>query len=186
MISSERPGVVARWAVARVRPGHPTEFQLLSADWVRLVTHFFRLTFLCAEGEKCDVCQFLPARPFWYLPAYEARSQRACLLELSASACADLEQSAKFAGFGIRPGVKAILSRRTAKAPIKAEIVGQVPNPPAAALYQWVTPLMAIYRMPHMRPGESLADYGGRIHRMVCSRCELAAAQIRAAASARS
>jgi hypothetical protein len=158
--------------------------QLLSGDWVRLSTHFWRSTFLCPEVEECDVCDLLPARAYWYLPVLVVATQRPSILELSAHASADLEQRCRFVGSAPRPGVEVELSRRSKKAPLRCEYTGQAERPAVARLHEWVTPLMALYRLPAMTPAESLEEYGCRVRAKVIERAKLVAGQMRAASSA--
>jgi hypothetical protein len=186
MITQERPTTVARWPVVRIEAGHTVTVQLLSSEFVRLVTHFHRSTFLCPEVEECDACKLLPGRPYWYLPAVIQPGSRHGILELSAHACSDLEQKVRFVGLVLRPGVQVELSRRTKKAPIRIEINGQAPNPPAAQLAEWVTPLMALYRLPALRAGETLESYGERVKVSAIQRANLIAGQMKAAAGGRS
>lgn len=181
MITQEPPTASARWPLVRVHEGHTIQLQLLSSEWVRLVTHFYRSTFLCPEVEECAACVLLPPRPYWYLPVFSPRSSRSALVELSASASADLEQKVRFAGFAVRPGVKVELSRKTKKAAIRVEVLGQAETPPVARLHEWVTPLMAIFGLPAIRPGESLQDFGVRVKHVAIERAKVRADAIRGA-----
>jgi len=176
MITQERPTKIARWPVVRVQAGERVEVQFLSSDFVRLVTHFHRTTFLCPEVEECDACSLLPGRAYWYLPVQHVQYKGYGLLELSAHACSDLEQKCRFAGAALRPGVQVELSRRSQKKPLGIEFNGQAPNPPLARLEEWVSPLMALYGLPPIRPGESLDAYGDRVKPAAIARANLRAA----------
>lgn len=185
MITQERPTEVARWPVVRVEVGHDVSVQLLSSDFVRLSTHFWRSTFLCPEVEECDACKLLPSRPYWYLPVFVQPSKRSAILELSAHACSDLEQKCRFVGSALRPGVQVELSRRSKKKPVRIEIIGQAPSPPLAKLEQWLSPLMALFKMPPVMPAETLEQYGARCKGYAVERNKLLAAQMKAAANGR-
>lgn len=176
MLSAERPVKVARWPLVRVHVGQTLVVQFLSADFVRLVTHFHRTTFLCPEVPECDACQVLPGRAYWYLPVQLPAFKMHGLLELSAHACSDLEQKIRFAGSALRPGVQVELSRRSAKKPIGIEFNGQAENPPVARLSEWVSPLMAVYGLPALAPGETVEAYGARVLPAAVSRANLRAA----------
>jgi hypothetical protein len=182
MITQERPTTIARWPICRVIVGHSTTVQLLSSDFVRLVTHFHRTTFLCPEVEECDACKLLPGRAYWYLPVVVLPYSKHAILELSAHACSDLEQKCRFAGSALRPGVQVELSRRSAKKPIRIEFNCQAENPPAARLEEWVSPLMAIYGLPALKPGECLESYGARVKENALARANLRAAAYKLAA----
>lgn len=174
--------MAARWPVVRVKVGHDIGLQLLSSDFVRLCTHFWRSTFLCPEVEECDACKLLPSRPYWYLPVSSLSTKQSAILELSAHACSDLEQKCRFAGFALRPGVQVELSRRSAKKPVRIEILGQAENPPVAKLAEWVTPLMAIFKMPPMMAHETLESYGARCESYAVARNRIIGEQLKAAA----
>lgn len=173
MFDSECPSVVVRWPLVRVLEGRQTEVQLLSGDWVRLVTHFYGRTFLCPEVDECVACQLLPSRAYWYLPVLSLATKRPSILELSAHASADLEQRCRFAGWPVAPGVQVELSRRSKKAPLRMELVGRVETPPVAVACEWCTALMALFCLPALVPGETLAQYGDRVKLVVLRRAEL-------------
>lgn len=186
MFSTESPGTVRRLAVLRVPPGARIGVELLSADFVRLATHFAGRTFLCPEGEECDACVYLPSRCYWYLPALCLATQTLALLELSSSASADLEQKVRFGSGAFRPGAQVQISRRTKTSPLRVEFCQQSESKAVPALFEWVSPLMALYRLPPLARGESLASYGDRVRSRVVSRAKLAASELRAASAGRS
>lgn len=183
MLSLERPSCLPRWPVVRVKEGRETKVQLLSGDWVRLVTHFFRRTFLCPEVAECVSCELLPQRAYWYLPCFCLGSQRPSILELSAHASADLEQRCRFAGWPVFAGVQVELARRSKKAPLRMELIGRVDVPPVAKLSEWASALMALYCLPAFVPGETLDVYGARVKTVVVRRSALMAQQVEAVAS---
>lgn len=181
-MSLETPRYVARWPMFRVQVHSKCEVQLLSGDWVRLVTHFNGRTFLCPEVEECDACNVLPGRAYWYLPVLALGSKRQAILELSAHASADLEQRCRFVGSAVREGVQVELSRRTQKAPLGFEVIGQAEAPPKAILHEWLTALMLLYKLPEVRPGESVEDYGARLRDRVLARAKVQADEFRSKA----
>lgn len=182
MFSSENPSSVGRLSVLKVQERQTIAIELLSGDWVRLVTHYHVRTFLCSEGESCHVCELQAPRAYWYLPVVATQSKRVHLLELSSSASADLEQKCRFCGSAPRAGVQMEVSRRTKKSPLRFEFAGNSERPKVAKIHEWVSPLMALYRLPPLAPGETLAEYGLRVSSSVVERTKLAAAEIRAAA----
>lgn len=185
MFAQESPPAVARWPVVRVKEGGVIACTLLSGDFVRLVTHFWRSTFLCAEGDECAACALLPGRPYWYLPVLVSTTQRPSILELSSAASADLEQRCRFVGSAPRAGVQVELLRRSKKAPVRCEVVGQAESAPLVKTHEWVAPLMALYRLPPIAPGETLEAYGRRVESKVRERAKVAADRMRAGAAGR-
>ena len=185
MFTQEAPTSATRWPVVRILPGHSVEVQLLAGDWVKLTTHFNKVTFLCPEVAECDACSLLPSRPYWYLPCVHTSTRRVGILELSATASSHLEQGAKFAGWGVRAGVQIRLERKSAKKPLRVEVVGQAETPPVAKVHEWVSPLMALYKLPVLNVGESFSAYGDRVMPMVLQRANHQAAQMRASVSHR-
>lgn len=184
MFDQESPQCVSRLTVLRVPSGSTMAIQLLSGDWLRLSTHFHGRTFLCAEGVECDACQVLPSRVYWYLPVLAIQAKRVHLLELSASASADLEQKCRFVGSAPRAGVQVEVARRTKKSPLRFECIGQAEKAPLAQLHEWVSPLMALYRLPPLVVGETLEVYGRRVASRVVDRAKVAADAYRSAAAA--
>lgn len=183
MLTQEGPTVMVRWPVVRVKEGRETQVQLLSGDWVRLVTHFFRRTFLCSEGAGCVACELLPQRAYWYLPVVSLQTQRPSILEMSARASGDLEQRCRFAGYRVGPGVQVELARRSKKAPLRMELIGQATCPSVARLDEWVSCLMALYCLPALKPGETLDAYGERSKQTVERRAALMRMDMESAAA---
>lgn len=175
MLTQEAPSMTVRWPVVRVKQGGCVRVILLSGDWVRLVTHFFRKTFLCPEVSECDACNVLPSRPYWYLPVLDQATHRSSILELSSHASADLEQRARFVGASVSAGLQVELSRRSQKAPVSLEVYGISDSPAVATWSQWSSSLMALYQLPMTRPGEMLEDYGRRVQPIVIERAKLVA-----------
>ena len=180
----EGPSRLARWPVTRIRAGQTMRVQLLSDQWVRLVTHFHKTTFLCPEVPECDACLLLPPRPYWYLPVLIPHTHGHAIIELSAHATSDLEQKIKFCGLKLVPGVQVEVARSTPKAPLRIEVIGQEEQAPTAPLHDWVSCLMALYKLPVLRPVDSLADYGARVLHLVKARADLIAAERKASAEA--
>lgn len=185
MMSLEAPTYVARWPMLRLQAGSKCDVQLLSGDWVRLVTHFSRRTFLCAEVDECDACNVLPGRAYWYLPVLHLEAKRQAILELSCHASADLVQRCRFVGFAIRAGVQVALSRRSKKAPLGIEVMDQAEGAPLAKLHEWVSALMLVYKLPGLLPGESVEVYGARVKDRVLARAKVMADLHRASAKGR-
>lgn len=172
MISSEGPGREIRWPVLKATPGHAHEVVLLSSAFLRLDTHFHKRTQICLGTDDCPVCQLLPSRAFYYLPAKWRANGRPVLLELSGSSASDLEQVAKLNGSGMVPGLVVSASRRGCKSPIRFDAVGTIEGVKAVPDLDWVTAVMAIYGFAAMRPAESLEAYRARLRASALARCE--------------
>lgn len=179
-MNDERPSKQARWPVLRISPGHDVVVCLLSGSWIRLATHFSSRTFLCTDTAECPACEILPARCFWYLPALVEPTGRPCLLELSNTASSDLEQVAKFEFGSIGPGFRCKLTRKSAKAPVRAEAQVSRPSGKCSDVSEWGSCLMAVYGLPALRPGESITDYGDRVRSQVFTRAAVVAARVKA------
>lgn len=181
----ESPSKSARWPLLRVSPGHDCVVELLSGHWIRLVTHYASRTVLCPEDYRCELCDILPARPFWYLPAFVEPTRRPCLLELSASTSADLEQVAKFCGGEVDAGLRLRLSRRTSKSPIRCEALEPPESVQRSPVQQWGTCLMAIFGFPAFGVGETVDRYGDRVREIALQRAAVAAGRLRAGVKGR-
>lgn len=175
----ECPTKLPTWAVLRVKAGSVARVTLLSGDWLHLWMHFYRRSFLCCESDDCALCDVLPARPYWYLPALSATTRALTLLELSATSSADLEQRAKFLGFSVAAGLEVELSRKSAKRPLRIEAVAQSPAAREVALQTWVSGLMRIYGLPLMHDAETLFAYSSRILPLLRERSKVAADRVR-------
>lgn len=171
----ETPTKQARWTVLRVEAHRESRVELLSGDWLRLATHFFRGTFLCAEGEDCPACEVLPARCYWYLPCLIRPGSWLGLLELSATASADLEQRTKMAGLRICSGLEVVLSRKTKKAPIRCEPTAIKESPSVARPHEWVSGLFRVFGLSGLEPGETLEHCSGRLRPTITRRAEVRA-----------
>lgn len=172
MISSEGPGREIRWPVLKATPGHAHEVVLLAGGFLRLDTHFFRRTQICLGTDDCPVCQLLPSRAFYYMPAKWRANGRPVLLELSGSSASDLEQVCGLLGPGLSPGVAVAATRRACKSPIRFEAIGLVEEAKECPEVEWVTAVMAIYGFTAMRPGESLEGYRVRLRAAAVARCD--------------
>lgn len=181
----EAPSKRAVWSIVRVAAGHDVRVTLLSADWLRLTTHFFCGTFLCAEGDDCPACALLPGRSYWYLPCIVAGTGGLGILELSATTSADLEQRSKFGGVGLRAGVEVRISRRSRKAPCRCEVVGAYEAMALARLHEWASGLFRIYGFGPLQPDETIEAYGDRIREVVRRRAQVVADRVVASASGR-
>ena len=185
MFAVESPTSRVKWSVVPVNVGSRMPFVLLSGDWVRLTTHFFRRTFLCTEGDSCDACSLLGSRAYWYLPVRSEQTGGVGLLELSAQASSHLEQAAKFAGYSVAAGLRIEVSRKSTKSPVFSEMVGQTPNASPLPLASWGTGLMKVFGLPPIEDGESLDSYGERVYERVRMRSQVEAAAYAASRSGR-
>jgi len=189
MLSTEAPSAARRLRIMRVPADTKAVVSLVSSDWVRLVTHFGGVqksrTFLCPEVPECDACTYLSSRPYWYLPCRSNSTGQMFLLELSSHASAELEQRCRFVGSTVRPGIEVEMSRRSKRAPLRIEVVGQAASSECSPLHEWVSPLMAIFGFGALRPGETLDQYGARIGGLVLQRANLVAGQLKVAGETR-
>lgn len=176
----ESPSKCVRWQLLRVRPGNDVLVELLSGEWLLLVTHFAGRSILCAEVAECELCDLLPGRAFWYLPALVLPQRRPCILELSAQASTDLEQVAKFSAGSVGAGIRLTLSRRGPKSPIRSAFEDFVASPTRTNVDEWGSLLMAVFGFAPLRPLENLDAYGERIRPQVLARAAAAAARVRA------
>jgi len=180
MLTAESPSKLVRWGLVRVEPGHRSRVELLSGDFVRLSTHFYRRTLLCVESDLCPLCDVLPSRSYWYLPCKLLPSGRLSLLELSATSSADLEQHAKLLHGKLGYGITVELSRRKRRSPMRCEIVGDVLGGKAIAPQVWVSALMAIFGLGALREFETLEQYSARVIAGVIERGKLVRGQMEA------
>jgi hypothetical protein len=169
-----------RWPILKIHPGGTWEVHLLSDHWVRLSTHFAGKTVVCPENEDCGLCQLLGSRSHYYLPITFKQTGRMCILELSSQGLMDLEQRIRFAGFQVSPGVILSLCRKTAKSPLRIDVVGCEAVAAMPADHLWVSSVMALYGHEAMRGMECLAGYVERLMPAIVARTELAAADLRA------
>lgn len=175
MLTQEKPTGLVRWSIPRMAVGSEVQCYLLSGRFVRVVTHFFERTFVCPETEACEACRLLPGRPYYYLPMLGAAQSTRGLLELSSTASMDLEQACRFAGLEVTAGVHLLVRRPQKMRPLRMEVLGFREEVPEVPEHLWVTGLMAIYGLPAMHDGESLADYCARVRRAAVSRANLVA-----------
>lgn len=175
MLTQENPTGLVRWSIPRMTVGSEIECYLLSGRFVRLVTHFYERTFVCPETEECEACRLLPGRPYYYLPVLGVKGARRGLLELSSTVSMDLEQACKFARVELTAGVHLLVKRTKKMRPLQVEVLGFREEVPEVPEHLWVTGLMAIYGLPPMHEGESLADYSVRVQRAAVSRANLVA-----------
>lgn len=151
---------VNRWPVLKVRAGGKAEAVLLGTRFLPLSSHWVGHTLPC-PGDGCQLCEVLPLRGQFYLPI--SVSGRATILELSAVAANNLEQHAKFMHGGLAVGQKFEFSRRSAKAPLHAEIIEQIDDITGVPFVVFVSRVMALYHLPPSNPGESVEKYGERL-----------------------
>ena len=181
----EGPSRSVRWPLLRVLAQHETQVELLSGDWFRLSTHYFRRTVLCAESDLCPLCSLLPVRAYWYLPVVVLPTKQPAILEMSATASSAMEQNAKLLAGSIGPGVQFLLRRKSAKRPVYSEVVGTSEKCSRVSKDVWLTALMAIYLLPMWRVDEDAESYSARTLSMVIERANLVAASVKAAADRR-
>ncbi len=179
----EGPSKRVRWPMLKVRAGAASVVSLLSGKFLLLNTHFAGHTVLCPMTDECHLCALLPARSHWYLPALSEALRRPCLLELSATSAADLEQRAKFLGLSVTHGLRVELSRRKSTSPLRCDVLGMVESPSVAKPHEWLTPLFAIFGLPPLVDGESVEQYSARVREKCVVRSEVAAARVRAVAN---
>jgi len=179
MITCEGPGSVTRWDLLKVSAGGGGVMKLLSSEWVRLATHFVGRTVLCTDNEHCPLCSLRPCRPYWYLPVSIQDGRFFRLLECSATGSADLEQRVRYAAGAFVAGVTVRVVRTGKRSPLRFSCDQGTDGSASIPVHEWVTPLMAIFGLPHIRPLEALGHYGRRVADKVAARAELEAARLR-------
>jgi hypothetical protein len=97
-----------------------------------------------------------------------------------------LEQSCRFIGATVGAGVQVELARRTAKGRLRVEITGVREGAAEIPPNEWLTPLMAVYKLPAFACDECVADYSARVRLFIEARANLVAAQLQSAADRRS
>lgn len=163
MFESNQDGGVARWPVVRLGVGSKTQIILLSPRFFPLTTHWYKCTVPC-PGDECALCELLPGRGQFYVAV--GCNGRVSLLELGSQSASHFEQHARLFGGGMRPGLRADLSRRSAKSPVYAEVVGFKEETKEVELLDLAAHVMALYRFPCPNPGENLAAYERRVKMM--------------------
>lgn len=181
-VDCETPSRVGRWPVLRVQPGHDYSVVLLSGEWLRLTTHYADRTIVCSENDLCECCAFVPGRSYWYLPGLLGPQRRPCILELSSTASADLEERAKFDGGSVRAGLITTLIRKTSRAPIRCDIGGFDAKTATFAFSVWASYVMALFGLPAFRPGELVDAYSARVQPLVVERSKIGALRLKSRA----
>ena len=179
MLTQESPTHSRTLSILRVAAGSVVQVQLLSSDFVRLSTHFHGATVLCAESVECELCDLLPSRPYWYLPARVVATGRSALLEMSAHTASDLEQVARFATGRLQVGQVFDMRRRSKRAPVRCEYCRDDELRFEPSLSDWVSPLMKIFRLPELRADETLDQYGERTRNAVLQRSGILAKRLK-------
>lgn len=174
-MNCESPSRLATWSFLRLSAGSRCSVVLGSGSFLRLATHFFEGTFLCAEGDECAACALLPSRFHWYLPAFSEVGNRRCLLELSGTTASDLEQRAKFAGLRVQAGLKVVLERKFKRSPLRAEAISQAEVAKEVPFEVWASGLMRIFGLCSLRPSETIEEYGLRVREQILRRAEVVA-----------
>jgi len=103
----------------------------------------------------------LPARGLFYLPV--TVRGRTSILELGSISASHLEQHAKLLHRGLRPGLLIRLARRTAKAPIFSEVMGEQIGVGEVSLLELACRVCALYQLPPANPGEEFDEYQKRL-----------------------
>jgi len=180
-MNCERPRREIRWPIVRVQPGHETEIELLSGEWLRLATHYAGRTLLCTESESCELCCLCPSRFYWYLPCCQLPMRTPAICEFSASTSAALEQNAKMLHGSVGPGLKVRLARKAPKKPVYVEVMSASKTSPNLSFQDWASALMAVYGLPAFREYETIGQYGERVEDFILQRSALAANKMRLA-----
>lgn len=164
---------VGRLTLVRVLPAHTVEVILLSDRFVPLTTHWIDKSVVCPRDE-CVLCSTVPQRGLFYVPV--DHSGKMMLLELPAMAAAHLEQHLKLLHGGMAPGQVLHLTRRGKKSPIYSECIAVRPGCSAPPLLFVLGAVMAIYQYPPPNPGEDVASYDVRIHKLAVARAKVMSA----------
>lgn len=149
-----------RWNLLRIQPGHKITFTLLSERFFTLTTHYARVTVPCS-GDGCRLCELLPSRGVFYL-AGMVDGIRA-IVELSAMSAMELEQHLTLLHGGFVVGHRISVTRRGKRTPVRSEVIETLPSVNAVPMITLASRVMAIYKCPCAKPGETLEQYGERL-----------------------
>lgn len=175
MFSADQTLGANRWPVVRLNAGNQTEVVLLSTSFFALTTHWHKCTVPC-PGDECSLCAILPARGLFYVACL--CQSRVSILELGSQSASHFEQHAKFAGGGMRVGLVFQLTRRSAKAPVRSEIIREKENCSEVSKLDLAAHVMALYKFPPPNPNESLVEYSDRSARVAKVRTDRIAESI--------
>lgn len=178
MFEADQGNGGARWPIVRIGCGSETEVVLLSSRFLPLTVHWVgRSVPCCATG--CALCAWLPARGLFYLPV--ALRGRTSILELGSISACHLEQHAKLLHQGMRPGLEIRLVRRSAKAPIFSEVVGERPGVAEVTLIELACRVCALYQLPPANPAETFDEYQDRLRLITRRRSEVESERLKRA-----
>ena len=169
MFQANQNGGGSRWPLVRISAGSTCEVVLLGSKFLPLTVHWVGRSVPCC-GDGCGLCAWLPGRGLFYLPVMCLG--RASILELGSLSSSHLEQHCKLLHQGVRAGLVVGLSRRTAKAPIYAEVVDERPGVTEVGVLEFAPRVMALYQLPGPNVGESLDGYSARVAEITRRRIE--------------
>ena len=176
MFDADFGSATRRWPLVRFGQNSRTRCTLLSTQFFAVTTHWTGVTVLC-PGERCELCELVPARGLFYLAV--GCEQRVSLLESGSQSAAHLEQHLKLLHGGMVCGHVLDLRRAGKRQPVFAECVETRPNVGGVTYEELMRHVMVVYKMPAPNPSESLKEYEVRISNMVRRRNERAAKMIR-------
>lgn len=177
MFQTDQSSGGQRWPLVRVQIGGETQVVLLSMTMLPLTVHWVSRSVPCG-GDGCSLCSWLPGRGLYYLPVM--CQGRASILELGSMSASHLEQHCKLLHGGIATGHVLRLSRRTAKAPIYAEVLETKTGVRNVPMVDFAGRVMALYQLPGPNPGESIDDYSVRCSKICLRRSESELARLKA------
>ena len=158
-----------RWPLVRISAHGKTSVTLCSDRFLPLSVHWVGRSIVCC-GPSCPLCQVLPQRGLFY--AAVSLAGRASILELGSLSASLLEQHMKLLHGGFRPGHEIELTRSSAKAPVRSEVISTKTGVTCVPLMMLVARVVALYHLPGPNPDEDFADYEKRLVHMCAIRCE--------------
>lgn len=149
--------------------------------WLYFGSHWLGRVLLCA-GDGCPACRCGASRVMGYRLAVWCDGERRVLyvLEASSGAIAGLDQSAKFHGLDVEPGLEVEIGRKGKRSPLRFEAMRLTATmlQPGDAEVTLVNALAVLYGLPVLMPGEDAAAWAQRVQPVASSHC---AAAVRAA-----
>lgn len=165
MFDAPDPAGAARWPVVRISVGGRCRVITLGSAFLPLSVHWVGHSVPCSRKD-CALCQLLPVRALFYLPV--VCQGRTSILEVSSTASANIEQHCKLLHGGLRAGLELDVLRRSAKAPLYGEVVGEHSSTSEVALVLFASRVMALYHLPCANPRETLEAYQVRLQ-VICA-----------------
>jgi len=100
------------------------------------------------------------------------------IVELGGLSASLFEQHCKLLHGGVQPGLQVLLSRKSAKAPVRSEVIGWKDGVCAVEPLDLATHVMALYKFPPANPSDSMETYEVRCRQIAAVRNRRLAMQL--------